>query len=217
MAYYIKKRLGYGTVTKVKSKNAVLLTITKREGLEKVLNLVNGKLRLQTKIDAINKHIIDVYKEPLKLKEKLHLNSSSDLNNHWLAGFLDADGSFQIKVLDRVNPNGSTRIEVRLYMQVDQKIRQLLDLIKDNFGGNIGYRKTQATYYYSSTSYGSAKKLITYLDQYHLLSSKYVNYIKWRKAYILIQSRKHLTPEGQEEIKRLKSTMNSYSKESLDL
>jgi hypothetical protein len=119
--------------------------------------------------------------------------------------------------MDRINLNGSTRFEVRLYLQIDQKTRLLLNLIKDSFGGNIGYRKTQNTYYYNSTSFGSAKKFIAYLDKYHLLSSKYLNYLKWRKSYILIQERKHLTPEGQYKIRKFKFKMNSYSKETLDL
>jgi hypothetical protein len=217
LAYYIKGRLGYGIVTKVKSKNAVLLTITKREGLQEILNLVNGKLRTQSKLESVYNNIINLYKEPLCLKAKFQLNTSSDLNNHWLAGFLDADGSFQVKTLHRVNPSGSTRLEIRLNMQVDQKTRLLLDPIKNELGGNIGYRKSQDTYYYSSTSFGSAKKVIGYLDRYHVLSSKYLNYLKWRKVYILVQKNKHLTPEGQERIIKLKSSMNSYSRETLDL
>jgi hypothetical protein len=50
--------------------------------------------------------------------------------------------------------------------------------MKKYFGGNIGYRKTQDTYYYGSTSFGSAKKVIKYFDNFHLLSSKHVNYLK---------------------------------------
>jgi hypothetical protein len=91
-----------------------------------------------------------------------------------------------------------------------------LDLIKDTLGGNIGYRKSQDTYYYNSTSFGSAKKVIKYLAHYHMLSSKYLNYLKWRKAYILVQAKKHLTPEGKDKIFKLKHSMNSYSKEILD-
>jgi LAGLIDADG endonuclease len=102
-------------------------------------------------------------------------------------------------------------------LQVDQKTRLLLDLITSKFGGNIGYRNSQDTYYYSSTSFGSARKVIIYLDKYHLLSSKYINYIKWRKIYLLVQQKKHLTVEGQARIKKIKSTMNNYSKETLDL
>jgi hypothetical protein len=110
----IKSRVGYGTVTKVKSKNAVILTITKREGLQVILNLINGKLRTQFKLEAINKYILNTYKNPLYLKDKFHLNTSLDLNNHWLAGFLDADGRFKVKTIHIVNPNGSTRLEIRL-------------------------------------------------------------------------------------------------------
>lgn len=85
LAYYIKGRIGYGSVLKIKSKNAsgsAVLKLTKREGLEKVINLVNGKLRVQFKLDCIDKQVLNVYKEPFKLKDKLHLNTSSDLNNY---------------------------------------------------------------------------------------------------------------------------------------
>ena len=102
-------------------------------------------------------------------------------------------------------------------MQLDQKTRVFLDLIKDKFGGNIGYRKSQDTFYYSSTSFGSAKKVIKYLDKYHMLSSKYINFLRWRKVYQLIQEKKHLTPKGQARIIKIKYSMNSFSKEPLDL
>jgi hypothetical protein len=48
------------------------------------------------------------------------------------------------------------------------------------------------TYYYSSTSFGSARKAINYLDKYHMLSSKHINYIKWRKVYHLVQEKNTL-------------------------
>ena len=140
------------------------------------------------------------------------MDISNNLNNHWLAGFLDSDGSFQVKVLKRTN-----RTETRLYLQVDQKTNPLLVLIKNEFGGYIGHRKSQDTYYYSSTSFGAAKKVINYLDKYNMLSSKYLNYLKWRKVYELVQERKHCTLEGQAIILKIKLSMNSYSKETFDL
>ncbi|KAG0122325.1 homing endonuclease [Tuber indicum] len=150
-------RLGYGKVTKIVNKNAVMITITSPEAIGKVINLIN---------------------------EDVHLNTNSNINNSWLAGFIDSDGSFQVKLIDRV----------RLYVQIDQKTR---------------YRKIKDTYYYSSTSFGSARNFIKYLDSYHLLSSK--------QCYIFVQSKKHLTPEGQNKIRKLKLSMNSYSKETLYL
>jgi hypothetical protein len=185
LAYYIKERLGFGSIHKVKDKNALLLVIAARKGLEKVINLINGKIRTENKFDQITKNILnhENYAEFSK-KISLKLNLDKDLKNHWLAGFSDADASFQIKVLNRRN-----RTEVRLNFQIDQKKDSILILIKDFLGGNIGYRKTQDTYYYGSTSFGSARNVINYFDYFHLLSTKHINYLKWRKAYIIIQNR----------------------------
>ena len=92
-----------------------------------------------------------------------------------------------------------------------------MDLLKNKFDGYIGHRKDQDTYYYESTSFGSAKKIITYFDKFHLLSSKYISYLKWRKAYILIQNRDHLTEKGIKKIIKLKNTMNKFNKKIVDL
>jgi hypothetical protein len=90
-----------------------------------------------------------------------------------LAGFADAAASFQIKFIAR-----DSRQEVRLSFQVGQKTAPTLLLIKNYLGGNVGYRPSQDTYYYGSTSFGSARNVIHYFDAFHLLSSKHTNYLK---------------------------------------
>ena len=215
LAYYIKKRLGFGNIKKVKDKNAFILVLAARKGLEKVMNLINGKIRTESKFNQINKNILnhDSYVEFRKtISFKLNLNE--DLKNHWLAGFSDADASFQIKVLNRpLNyvSRESNKVEVRLNFQIDQKKESILLLIKNFLGGNIGHRKSQDTYYYGSTSFGSAKNVVNYFDSFHLLSSKHINYLKWRKAYLIIQNKDHLNKDGLNKIIKLKSTMNRLS------
>jgi hypothetical protein len=202
LAYFIKEKLGYGNIYKVKNKKAIILVISNRTGLLKVLNLINGKIRSKNKLNQINNILANSYFNSIT---EFSLNSNADLKNYWLSGFSDADASFQIKLINR---NNQERTEVRLNFQIDQKKEDLLILIKNFFGGNIGYRKSQDTYYYGSTSFGSAKKVINYFDQYHLLSSKHVNYLKWRKAYIIIQDKNHLTDSGLNKIIKLKLSMN---------
>jgi hypothetical protein len=58
LAYYLKKEIGYGTVRKVKDKNAVLLIVANIKGIERVINLVNGKLRTNKKLYQIKKNIL---------------------------------------------------------------------------------------------------------------------------------------------------------------
>ena len=204
LAYYLKKEIGYGSIYKVKGKNAVILVISDVKGMEKVINLINGKLRTENKLDQITLNILSHIKfKDFSRTIRLALNPANDLHNLWLAGFSDADASFQIKLITRNN-----HTEVRLNFQIDQKKKDLLILIKEFLGGNIGYRSNQDTYYYASTSFASARKVISYLDKYHLLSSKHINFIKWRKAYIIIQKKDHLTNNGINKITKLKNTMN---------
>ncbi len=210
LAYYIKKRLGFGNVRKVKDKNAYLLIISNKDGLLKVINLINYKLRTLNKYNQVMNNILNhsLYnKENIEFK----MNYNNDFNNHWIAGFSDADASFQIKVVNRLN---RSKPEIRLNFQIDQKNNDVLLLIKDFFGGNIGYRKSQDTYYYGSTSFGSARKVINYFDEYHLQSNKQINFLKWRKAYLLIQNKYHLNDQGIKQIIELKNTMNSFNKDT---
>ena len=208
-AYFIKGRIGYGNVYKVKNKKAVILVVSKLAGISKVLELINGKIRTTKKVEQINNNIL--VHPYFKDFPQFSKNVDHNLDNYWLSGFSDADQSFQIKLVTR-----NQKTEVRLNFQIDQKEKDLLFCIKNFLGGNIGYRKSQDTYYYGSTSYGSAIKVIHYFDEFHLLSSKYVNYLKWRKTYILIQNKEHLTASGIAKITKLKATMNRGSSENSD-
>ena len=289
LSYYIKKRVGFGSVKKVKNKNALFLIISAKKGLEKVISLINGKLitfglpfyaerpfgdnlplpfwvlpssalsicEAETRVgfnQKVGQRTETTQKEdPKKLREEIKLK------NHWLAGFADANATFQIKIYQsnhsmglptgghiypfvphslgqgenylKINDKGvkkksdafffntcnkslsfdedqAPRVEVKLNFRIVYKNYNVLLLIKEILGGNILYKKSLDTYYYESTTLGSAKKVIDYLDKYHLLSSKQVNYLKWRKAYLILQNKDHLTKNGLDKLIKLKNTMN---------
>lgn len=173
LAYYIKKRLGFGSVKKVTDKNSFLfiLVISAKKGIEKVIKLINGKFISEDKYNQIINNILSKsnYADFLKEIDFKFNKSASIINNHWLAGFSDAQASFHINIL-------TNSVELKLNFQ--QKNKDILLLIKNYLGGNIIYSKSQDTYIYDSTNLGSAKNIINYFDHYHLLSSKHVNFLK---------------------------------------
>jgi Cytochrome C and Quinol oxidase polypeptide I/LAGLIDADG endonuclease len=204
VAYYLKKYIGFGKVRKVKNKNAYIYIVSSREGLLKIINLINGKIRSTTKFNQVNNIIHN--SKYLNFANTFALNTTGDLENHWLAGFSDAARTracFQIKLISRNN-----RTEIRLNYQIDQQNNDLLIIIKKYFGGNIVFIQSLDTYYYGSTSLGSAKNIINYFNKYHMLSVKHVNYLKWRKVYLLVQNKKHLYKEGIEKILKIQTSMN---------
>lgn len=209
LAYTLRTRLGYGNVYKVKNKNAYVWTISNKLGVLKVINLINGKLRTLKKYDQAINNIL-THKRYSEEKINFTLNTTNNMENHWLAGFTDADASFQIKINKR--PNRKNK-RVVLSFQIDQKKREILDLIKGYFGGHIGYRKPLDCYYYGTNTYGSAKKVINYFDYYHLQSKKYISYLGWRKVYRLIVNKEHLTVKGLDKIIKIKERLNKHSLE----
>jgi hypothetical protein len=83
LAYYIKTRIGFGSVKKVKAKKAFIFIIAGRKGLEKVLNLINGKIRTENKLNQICNNILNHVKY-VEFGKSLcfKLNINKDFKNH---------------------------------------------------------------------------------------------------------------------------------------
>ena len=202
LAYQIRSYIGYGTVKKIKNTNSSLYILTHKKGIEKVLFLINNKIKSEYKYNQIKENILIKFPNINFSKDQ----NPSNFNNHWLAGFSDANASFKITIvnIDKntitiFNDFNESKKEIKLNYQINFKNRDILDLIKINFNGIISYEhkdnqlNNNTLYSYESTSFESARKIINYFDKYHLLSKKYINYLKWRKTYILIQDKKYLT------------------------
>jgi hypothetical protein len=80
LAYFIKGKIGYGNIYKVKNKKAVILVISKKLGIINVLNLINGKIRSENKLNQIKKNILS--NPNFNLITHFNKNTNIDLNNH---------------------------------------------------------------------------------------------------------------------------------------
>lgn len=200
-AYYIKKRIGYGSILYLKGKNSVRYVLRHIIGLEKVFNLINGKLLASLKINQLIKHkYAEKYNKAVLPKTEFNL-----LSNHWLAGFADADGSFGIFI--NKSKTQSSGFNIVLPFRIKQKDPELLYLVKTALGGNV-YQFNDKMYSYSSTSFKVAYNVANYFDRFHLLNaSKFINYFKWRKAYRIIQRKEHLSLDGLNKIRKLKENL----------
>lgn len=92
VAYYLKKIIGYGSIKKLTNTRAYNFEIYSKKGLGQVIKLITNKLRLPLRINQFNTHLVP--KIGCKPTKQDH---SCLLNNHWLAGFIQGDGSFKIK------------------------------------------------------------------------------------------------------------------------
>ena len=194
LAYYIKKRVGYGNIYKIKDKKAVRYICKNKSGLFIILSLINGKLLSNYKYDQIIKQN---YCEQFNLSFLPPLKKLT-LDNHWLAGFTQADGCFHISVIK--SKTHKTGFSVRLEYSIKQKDKLPLDLLyKELQIGNLSQYHT-SIFCYKSTGFKTAYRLIDYFDKYNLFAGKYTSYLKFRKVYIMITEGKHLEEKGVKKI-----------------
>lgn len=196
LAYFIKKRIGYGSVYKTKEKKPVKYICKHLKGLQLILSLINGKLLSHSKYDELMNHR---YHETFDIPLQLPLETIR-LDNHWLAGFTQVNGRFRINVVaSKIHQTGySVGLEYSL-KQMDQLPLQLLfDFLKK---GNLS-QESSGLWCYQSSGYKTAYELIQYFDRYNVFAGKYVSYLKFRKVYIMITEGKHLNEKG---VKRIRS------------
>jgi hypothetical protein len=81
LAHKIRQYIQYGTITKIKNKNAIKYVLTKKFGIIKLLSVLSGKLLVPSKIERYvlfcNKYGVDVAPlEPCGTKHNVQLHSS---------------------------------------------------------------------------------------------------------------------------------------------
>ena len=81
LAYYIKKIIGFGHVKKVKNKNAYLYIISNKDGIIKVINLINGKLRTLNKFNQVINNML-AHSKYSEQNINFEMNKSNDFYNH---------------------------------------------------------------------------------------------------------------------------------------
>jgi hypothetical protein len=81
LAYYIKERLGYGNVKKVKDKKRYILIVSNKKGILKVLHLIKDKLRIEHRFKQVVNNILnnDMFKD---ININFIMDLSNDFNNH---------------------------------------------------------------------------------------------------------------------------------------
>lgn len=202
-----------------------VLSLQNLQGVYNLTVSLNGLMRTP-KIEALHRTINWLNTDGrFPVIEPLGFDSSSLIDNSWLAGFLDADSSLQITYL--VNPQGiayDVDLSIRLTQRQEYHRKSVLGTsyavvittIANFFNVSmLSYErkrlngKLEAGYSVMVKSNNARVVLIDYLNVHSLISSKRLDYINWLKAHMLIANKQHKTREGTAKLVFLKENMNS--------
>ena len=197
-----------------KGVNAYILTINNYEGLILLTSLMNGNMRtpkiysLYNLIDWLNLRFeeINIPKKPL--------NMSPLESNAWLSGFIEADGHFSIRT---TTTSKYPRVECKFELsqrQIDHKGRDNLDFLESiaqfllSSVKAIRKDKPKPEYRLRTTSLNGNLILESYLNNFTLFGSKYLDYKDWLKVLDYFKSGQFKHKSQIEEIISIKSGVN---------
>ena len=222
LALLIQKELGSGSIARKKGVNAYVFTVNNKKGLQLVISLINGMMRtpkihsLYALIDFINnsKNAAFALLEQERRMEKKPLNSSPLVSSAWLSGFIEADGSFQVRATTSVKyPRYNCSLEL-CQRRIDHKGHdnlEFLTAIAELFHTKvkkIRSNRLASEYRVRTVNIKGNLNLKTYFTKFPLFGSKFLDSADWIKVVNLFEQKKHKTEAGKTEIIKLKSNMN---------
>ena len=134
----------------------------------------------------------------------------SDIKDvYWLIGFLEGEESFMVIIQESKSKITTDNICLRFVITQHSKDSLLLDNISNYLGCGKCYFNRNEVNLTVSTFSDISHNIISLLNKYPLLGTKKKDYLDFCKVAELIKSKDHLTKQGIENIKRIKSNMNS--------
>ena len=186
-----------------------------------VIELINNKIHLTTEglhkivsIKAsINKGLTTELKEAfteVNPKERPLVVIPDIIPEQWIAGFTSGEGCF--KVLISESPTTKVGFKVLLVFQITQHSRDedLIKKLSSYFGCGVLEKDPRkpclhlSVYRFTDNYY----KIIPFFNQHNIAGKKFRDFKDWCKIGDLINENYHLTPQGLDEIREIKSGMN---------
>ncbi len=127
---------------------------------------------------------------------------------HYLAGFTDGEGSFNVSF--RKRGDYAMPWKISLCFNVSQRDKVILALFKRHLKcGTLRSRDDGVWYYEVNNFTAIVENVIPFFDRFGFLSAKKKrDFLKFKEIARLIQAGRHLTKEGVDEILAIRRDMN---------
>lgn len=180
-------------------------------GLQQIINIRASMNLGLSDLQKVKFHNYNPVERPI-------INTTKILDPQWIAGFTSAEGSFLVSIFKSKTNLGHA---VRLYFSITQHERdlKLLNLIAqylenpDQLVTDASKSNIYKNYKYSAfeirlTQFENIKKIILFFKNHPILGMKSLDFQDFCKIVDLMKEDKHLTVDGLNEIRIIKSKMN---------
>jgi LAGLIDADG endonuclease len=132
---------------------------------------------------------------------------------YWVTGFVDGEGTFDIKIYSS-KTNVGFAVQLRFRIPQHERDSKLIELLIKYFGSGSAEKHTKhpAVTLVINKFSTVTDKIIPFFESYPLVGVKKNDYLDWCKVARLMSSKAHLTQEGLNLIRTIKSGMNTGRK-----
>jgi hypothetical protein len=149
--------------------------------------------------------------QPIKAETAMSpdLNNSNKWNFHYITGFYDAEGSFIISIYKNNKTNSKLAWRVQPVFSLQLHLKDLELLQKSFFPVGVLTVNTENKVKYNVHSVEDiVNVIIPHFDKYPLESKKYIDYVLFTSAVLLVKERKHHTDNGLQEVVNIRASLN---------
>ena len=144
-------------------------------------------------------------------------NKYKNLHPYFITGFADAEASFCILLTQNNKYKQGWNVRLSFQITLHKKDIAVLEAIMDYFNGVGGIFKEgeRDSVKYKVASIKCLNLIIEHFDKYPLITQKQADYLLFKQALELVNCKKHLTPEGLNQIVSKRAAMNNGLTEKL--
>jgi hypothetical protein len=135
---------------------------------------------------------------------------------HWVAGFVDGEGCFFVSVVNSLGSKLGVSVSLEFIVTQHSRDEELINSFINYLGcGRMKLdRRFPAIYFVVSRFADVTGKIIPFFKKYPLQSVKSFDYENFCKVAEIMKVKGHLTAEGLEQTRKIKSVMNKSNDSS---
>lgn len=173
------------------------------EGLQKIINIKASMNYGLSNLILENFSNIEPVERPLVLTKNIP-------NPYWLSGFVTGEGNFDVRISTSKSVKIGYVVMLRFRLYQHERDLNLMKLIISYLGaGKIEkIENKQVINIIINKKTDINNIVIPFFEKYNVLGNKQLDFIDWNKVANIINKGQHLTVEGLDLIKKIKSNMN---------
>ena len=174
------------------------------EGIKKIVN-IKASMNL-----GLSDMLISEFAKYIPVERPVINYDNVILNPYWISGFVSAEGNFDVR-LPSTNSKLGYRVQLRFRISQHSRDLILMQKIVEYLGSGKIYKYAgKSTVSFTIVDFKDITNiLVPFFNENPLIGMKLYDYIDWCKIHSLMLNRFHLTVEGINSIRKIKSGMNT--------